>query len=170
MLYSHTTAIQIYRCREIRNTGDSPLFRYETFNFLTLVFGHKERETHNFYDADCTIWPNKRAAHPLAPKISVGRDLHNSMVRLQLQVSAIDKPTVSYIVHGQPAAGLAWPRVESQLTSFSKSPNSQPIASGHDVIHTPVSFPFCFFFIMTFVIIISSAHERELYSLGVHRH
>ena len=27
-----------------------------------------------------------------------------------------------------------------QLTGFFKSPNSQPIASGHDVIHTPVSF------------------------------
>ena len=38
-------------------------------------------------------------------------------------------------------AGLAQPRVESQLTSFSKSPNSQPIASGHDGIHTPVLFP-----------------------------
>ena len=68
MLYSHDTNIQIYRCREIRNTGDSPLFRYETFiNFLTLVFRHENRERHNFYYADCTIRPNKRAAHPVAP-------------------------------------------------------------------------------------------------------
>ena len=46
----------------------------------------------------------KRAAHPVASKICVGRDLQNSMVRLQLQLSAIeaDKPTVSYIVHSQP--------------------------------------------------------------------
>ena len=28
-----------------------------------------------------------------------------------------------------------------QLTCFSKYPNSQPVASRHDVIHTPVSFP-----------------------------
>ena len=28
-----------------------------------------------------------------------------------------------------------------QLTCFSKYPNSQPIASSHDIIHTPVSFP-----------------------------
>ena len=39
MLYSHNTAIQIYRCREIRNTDDSLLFRYEMFiNFLTFSF------------------------------------------------------------------------------------------------------------------------------------
>ena len=36
---------------------------------------------------------------------------------------------------------LAWSEVHSQLTSFSKSPNSQPIASGHNVIHTPATFP-----------------------------
>ena len=30
--------------------------------------------------------------------------------------------------------------VNSKLTCFSKSPNSLPIASGHDVIHTPVPF------------------------------
>ena len=66
--YSHNATIQIYWCREIWNTDDSPLFRYETFiNFLTLVFLHEERERHNFYYADYTIWPNKRAAHPVAP-------------------------------------------------------------------------------------------------------
>ena len=68
MLYSHNTTIQIYRCREIQNTGDSPLFRYETFiNFLTLVFPHEEKDRHNFYSTGCTIWPNERAAHPVAP-------------------------------------------------------------------------------------------------------
>ena len=115
--------------------------------------------------------PKKRAAHPEAPKISLGRDLQNSMVRLRLQLSAsmADKPTVSYIVHSQPPAGLARPRIESQLTSFSKSPNSHPIASGHDVIHTPVHF-LSGVFIMTFVIVISFAHERELYSMCVHLH
>ena len=46
MLYSHNTTIRIYRCREIRNTDDSPLFKYETFiYFLTLLFRHEERET-----------------------------------------------------------------------------------------------------------------------------
>ena len=77
----------MYWCREIRNTDDSPLFRYETFiNFLTRFFtrGERERErerervththththTHNCYYADCTIWPNKRAAHHIAPSWS----------------------------------------------------------------------------------------------------
>ena len=45
----------------------------------------------------------------------------------------LDWPPVNY--------QLDWPTVETQLTCFSKYPNSQPIASGHDVIHTPVSFP-----------------------------
>ena len=40
-----------------------------------------------------------------------------------------------------PPDGLARPGFGYQLTYFSKSPNSQPIASGHDVIHTPVLFP-----------------------------
>ena len=100
----HIHPCKIYRCREIRNTDDSPLFRYETFiNFLTLVFRYEEK--HNFYYADCTIWPNKRATHPVAP--------------------CWTGPTQRRI----------------STNSFSKYPNSQPIAFGHDVIHTPVSFP-----------------------------
>ena len=57
---------------------------------------------------------------------------------------------------------LDWPTVETQLTCFSKYPNSQLIAPGHDVIHTPVSF-FYLGFIMTIVIVISSERERKLY-------
>ena len=48
MSYSHNPTIQRYRYREIRNTDDSPLFRYEMFiYFLTLVFrlDKRERET-----------------------------------------------------------------------------------------------------------------------------
>ena len=78
-----------------------------------------------------------------------------------------DKPTVSYIVHSQHPAGLARPRVESQQTPFSKSPNSQPIASGDDAVHTPAYF-LSGVLIMTFMIVISSARERELYSMCVH--
>ena len=46
-LYSCNTTIQIYRCREIRNTDDSQLFRYKTFiNFLTFSFLTRgERDT-----------------------------------------------------------------------------------------------------------------------------
>ena len=46
VLYNYNTTIQIYRCREIQNTDDSPLFRNKmVIYFLTLVFRHKERET-----------------------------------------------------------------------------------------------------------------------------
>ena len=47
LLYSHDTTIQIYRCKEIRSTDDSPLFRYETFiYFLTFSFSTRgERDT-----------------------------------------------------------------------------------------------------------------------------
>ena len=171
MLYSHNTTIQIYRCREIRNTDDSPLFRYETFiNFLTLVFRHEERET-QFLLCWLYFWPNKRAAHPVAPKISVGRDLQNSMVRLQLQLSAIeaDKPTVSYIVHSQPPAGLDWPGLESNLNCLFQNQILSPSLPGMTSF-TPQSYLLSGIFIMTFVIVISSAHERGLYSMCVHLH
>ena len=82
-----------------------------------LSFSDTRRERHNFYYADCTIWPKKCAAHPVAPKISVSRDLQNSIVRLQLQLSAsmVDKPTVSYIIPSHPPAELNWPSPESNL-------------------------------------------------------
>ena len=95
-------------------------------NFLTLVFRHEERERHNFYYADCTIWPNKHIAYPIAPKISVGRDPQNSIVRLLLQLSGsmADKPTVSYIVQSTPSwTGPAQSRISTniffKITKFS---------------------------------------------------
>ena len=94
------------------------LFRYETFiNFVTLVFRHEERETQFLlYD------PTNALRIPWPPRsLSVG----------------ICRTPWSY-----PPAGLARCRVKSQLTSFSKSPNSLPIASGHDVINTPVPFSY----------------------------
>ena len=42
---------------------------------------------------------------------------------------------------GSPQLDWHRPESKSQLTSFSKSPSSLPIASGPDIIHTPVSFP-----------------------------
>ena len=51
--------------------------------------------------------------------------------------------------------------------SFQNFPNSQPISSGHDVIHTPASI-FCLEFIITMVIVIFFAHERKLHQLTTH--
>ena len=53
--------------------------------------------------------------------------------------------------------------LRTQLNLFQKLPNSQPISSGHDVIHTPASFP-VWGFIMTMVIVISFARERKLHA------
>ena len=111
VLYSHDTITQIYRCREIRNTDDSPLFRYETFiNFLTLVFRHEESERETQFLL-CWLY------------------YQTQQTRCASRSPQLDWPS--------PVRSIVW----SQLTSCSKSPNSQPITSGHDVIHTPVLFP-----------------------------
>ena len=72
--------------------------------------------------------------HLVMLKISVGRDPKN--------------PTTSSTAQIQLS------------TVFSKSSNSQPISSGHDVIHTPASFP-VWRFITTMVIVISFECERK---------
>ena len=89
--------------------------------------------------------------------VSVGRDLQNSMVRLQLinpmvltqlQLSTWSKSTFqldwspfdNQLDWSQVKYQLDCPTVESQLTCFSKYPSSLPIASGHDVIHTQAPF------------------------------
>ena len=61
-------------CCYVKYTGAG---KYETLTTLGcsgmkrlltswLLFFDTRRERHNFYYADCTIWPNKCAAHPIA--------------------------------------------------------------------------------------------------------
>ena len=164
------------------NTQATSLFRYErllTSWLLSSVLRHEERDTQflkvfrnhstltnsiewlrkTFKTTKCLVGPDKRAAHPVVFKISVGRDLQNSMVKLQLLntmvltqlLLSICMAQVNYQLDRSPFDNqLDWspvnyqldcPTVETQLTCFSKYPNSQPISSGHDVIHTPVTFP-----------------------------
>ena len=115
----------IARCKEIRNTDDSVLFRYETFihffNFSLSTRG--ERDT------------------------------------IFTMLTVPTSPTVN------PQQNCPGPESNLNYCFFQKSPNSQPLASEQDVIHTPVLF-LSGVFIMTFVIVISSAHERELYSIS----
>ena len=72
--------------------------------------------------------------------------LLNTMVGTQLLLSVymaqvndqLDWPTAETQLDWSPVNyQLDWSTAETQLTSFSKYPNSQPIASRHDVIHTP---------------------------------
>ena len=69
--------------------------------------------------------------------------------------SQLTDPTNACTSHS-PQTGLASPSFKSQLASprdtyqltaiFKNHQNSQPLASGHDVIHTPVPFPiWCFY-------------------------
>ena len=112
-----------------RNTDDSPLFRYETFiTFLTLVFQHEERETHNFYYADC-----------------------------------------SYIAHSQPPQ-LDWAGPAQSQISTNVFFKITKFSAHRFRAFTPQSYFLSGGFIMIFVIVISSAHERELYSMCVHLH
>ena len=84
-------------------------------NFYWLLEFSLSRERHNFYYADRSIWPNKRAEHPVAPLTRLASSSFKSQ--------------------------LASPRDKSQLTAFFQNHQEpQPIASGHDVIRTPVSF------------------------------
>ena len=111
--------------RKYRSTDDSRCSGKERlFTSWVLVFRLNERETHNFYYADCSC-----IAHTQLPSWTV--------------------PAQSQILTN---------------AFFKNHQKSQPLASGHDVIHTPVYF-LSGFFIMTFVIVISSAHERKLYSM-----
>ena len=57
--------------------------------------------------------------------------------------------------------------VQSQLTLLQNPQIHRTISSGHDVIHTPASFPVKGF-IMTMVIVISFAHERKQHQLTMH--
>ena len=113
---------------------DSVLFRYK--RLLTSDFRSSTRgERHNSYYADCTIWPHKRAVHPVVFKISSGRNLHISMVRLQLlntivftQLQLSTWPKSTFQLDWSPFDNqldrspvnyqLDWPTVEYQLVSF----------------------------------------------------
>ena len=129
MKYSDTWNVHMHR-----NPETLSLFRYETFDFLSLVFRHKERETHNFYYADRSIWPNNRAVHPVTPT-----GLASSSFKSQ----------------------LASPSFGSQLTAFFQNhQNPSPSLPGMTSF-APQSHFLSGFFIMTFVIVTSSALECE---------
>ena len=145
MLYTHdnhlisvTTVIKhINTIGRVKYTADSVVQVRTFINFLISEFGSSTRGERDTILNHSILTKLKRSAHLVVFKISIGRDLQNSMIRLQL---------LNIIVLTQ----LDWPPVttnstrlqsSTQLTCFSKYPNSQPIASGHDVIHTPISFP-----------------------------
>ena len=110
------------------------LFRYETFiDFLSLVFRHEERETHNFYYADRSIWPNQtRGDSPL--------DWHHPETNL------------NYFVQRQ---------VSTNCFFFQKSPKFSAHRFRAWRHSHPQAHFLSGGFIMTFVNVTSSTRERE---------
>ena len=121
---------------ESRNTDDFLFFRYETFiNFFwLLVFRHEERKTQFLL---CWLFLLRSSVNSPAELSAQSQNLNS----LAQQTRASSR---------RPQTGMASPRFEyqlaslrdrSQLTAFFKNQqNSHPLASGHDVILTPVSF------------------------------
>ena len=105
---------------------------------LTSDFGSSTRgKRHNSYYAIHTILPHKRAAHPVMFKKK--KPTTSSMVKIQFSTSRQKLTSLRPMAETQLSACM----VQCQLPtdSFSKSSNSQLISSGHDVIHTPATFP-----------------------------
>ena len=148
-MISITTVTQYIYKRKY--TGRLCCFRDERFINFWLRFMVTRRERHSSYKSMLTIlrW---RAAHLVMFKISVGRDPKNPSMSLNGRNSPL-------CLHG--------PISTSQLTLFQNRQILRTISSGHDVIHTPASFP-VWGFIMTMVFVISFTHERKLHQLTIH--
>ena len=151
-------------------------------NFLTSEFGSStrgERDTILNHSIQTTL---KRAAHLVVFKISVGRDLLNSMVRLQLlntmvltQLQLLTWPKYpTRLAYSR--TQLDWPPVNYQLDSptveyptdvFFKIPkfSAHSFRAWRHSHSSHISNPE---FTMTILIVISSARERKLYPMSVH--
>ena len=130
---------------------------------LTSDFGSSTRgERHNSNKADHTVWPHKRAAHPVMFKTSVGRDPKNttasSMIIIQLSTSNSTAGT-------QLSACIV--QCQSWTDSFLKSSNS-PDHLFRAWRHPHSSLISCLEFIMTMVMVISFVHEHKTVPNGKH--
>ena len=122
--------------RKTRETLTTLLVQVRNFYYLLdfKVFDTR-RERHNFYYADFHLAQKTRAR---TPQQTTGL----ASLRLESQ--------------------LASSMSKSQLTAFIQNhKESQPIASGHDVIHIPISYFLSGVFIVLSVNVISSPRARE---------
>ena len=149
IIISVTTVIQhINTIGRLKYTGDSVVQVRTFINFLTSEFYSLTRGERDTIFNHSILTKLKRSAHLVVFKISVSRDLQNSMVGLQLlntmvltqlQLSTWPKSTPNWTGPSKLPTRLAHSRDPTDV--FFKYPNSQLIASGHDVIYTPISFP-----------------------------
>ena len=116
---------------------------------LTSDFGSStRRERHNSYYANNP----QRAVHLAMFKISVSRDP-------KIPTTSFNGQNSTLCLHG--------PISTSQLTLFQNLQILRTISSGHDVMHTPASFP-VWGFIMTIMVVISFVRKRKLHQVTIH--
>ena len=150
-----------FKYREIHNTltGELTVVHVRTFiNFLTSEFGSSTRgEREREWERETIL--KSLSYHTILTKLKcsahlVDRDQKNLTVRLngrnpnfstpwsELNFYCLSTwPKVDYQLDRSPFDNQqGCSSVKTQLTCFSKYLNSPPIASGHDVIHTPALF------------------------------
>ena len=159
MLYTTTIMISITTVQYIHiqiqsNTKHGPilLFRYEPFINFWLRFFYTGRDTQFlkvFRNHTMLTSPPKFGTSRGAISISqhhgrtqrlnclLGLQLLNTTIGLQLLNTMVGTQFLNTMVGPQ----LLHTLVRTQLNLFQTLSNSQPISSGHDVLHTPASFP-----------------------------
>ena len=136
----------------MQNTGRLCCFRYERFINFWLSSFEMRRETQllKVYANHTMHTLPQRVAYLVMLNISLGRDLQNSTTCLNGQKhNYIFQRSKSNYIFQQSNTQLSLPTVEIQLElstvetqfSFQNPWILWTISSGHDVIHTPVSFP-----------------------------
>ena len=172
MLYtvmrSITNVIHIYlQSNTNANTGGLCRFRYGLFTNFWLWFFDKKKETQFLKaSADHTIlqtilyWPHKRAAHPVMFKISIDGNP-------KIPTASFNGQNSTQLYASMAETQLSAFMIQSQLTLFQNPPILRTLSSGHNIIHTPASFP-VWGFIMTMMIVIFFAHKRKLHQLTIY--
>ena len=111
------------------------------------------REKYNFYYADRSIWPNKRAAHPVGPNWTGHAQAQKSTSLPQVQIS-------TRLAQRQILTTLVQRHISTNCF-FQKSPEFSAHRFRAWRHSHPSLISYLGVFIMIFVIIRSSARERE---------
>ena len=138
----------IYICK---NTGEYNIqadsFVQAWTHLLTSVRWHEERETIlKSLSYHTMLTTPQRSAHLVVQSQFLnpmfGTQLSSSMAETRPSGSNLKIPTSTVCLNSRESNCLpTWSKVNSQLTLFQNLQILSTIASGHDVIHTPASFP-----------------------------
>ena len=181
LLYSHAILSSItttYTNANIGRNRQTLLFRHEQLINFWVQFFDTRRETilKSLFIINTMLTTPPMFGTSLVgdPKnLTAATIIENStqfsapMAETQFSACMVQSQIVNCMVGPQLLNTMVGPQllntmVGPQLNLFQNLPNSQPISSGHDVIHTPALIS-CLGFIMTMVIIISFARECKLH-------